>query len=127
MTTKDRNTWIGVSVLAAILLLWWYLRKRQTVTTQTSVKISGGGLNYQSNSLPQNQLGERLLRVCTYDNGLQISLDPGAVGGHCPPVYTDISGKSGTLVKDDVITLPSTGTTTAANGGLSGPVDVLSY
>jgi hypothetical protein len=116
MTNGERNTVVGLSLLAAIILLWWYLRKRQGVTTQTSVKITGGGLNYQSNSLPQNQMGERLLRICTYDSGATLSLNPGAVGGdHCPPVYTDVAGKSGNLLKDEVITLPSTGTTVAAS------------
>jgi hypothetical protein len=112
-TTK---TWSIVLLVVAILLLVLWLRKKQTTspstTTNTSVKTGGVTTNFPSRDESNNQL----LRVCTYDSGESLSLDPSAVGGHCPPVYTDIAGKTGYLVKDEIITLPQAGTFSGTPG-----------
>jgi hypothetical protein len=108
--TKNEQTWsvLILATLIALLALWLHKKKTAGATTQTSVTVQGQTTNFPS----RNDNNEVLLRVCTYDSGSQLTLDPGAVGGHCPPVYTDISGKSGNLVKDEVITVPQAGQNT---------------
>jgi hypothetical protein len=112
--TKDERTWSVLALATVILLLvLWLWKKRDmalipkppTTTTQTSVTLSGTTTQFGSRN-DQNQI---LLRICTYDSGAQLTLDPGAVGGHCPPVYADITGKAGNLLTDEVITIPNAG------------------
>src|SRR4029077_8635381 len=106
---KDERTWSVLALMVAILLLvlWLYKKRAATPgpTTQTSVTVGGSTTQFGS----RNDNNEILLRQCTYDSGAILTLDPGAVGGRCPPVYTDISGKSGVLQKDEVITIPNAG------------------
>jgi hypothetical protein len=114
-TTK---TWSVVLLVLAILLLVLWLRKKNataatsSTTTNTAVTVGSDTTQFPS----RNESNNQLLRVCTYDNGEQLSLDPGAVGGHCPPVYTDIAGRSGNLTKDEIITLPQAGTYSGTPG-----------
>jgi len=114
--TQTAKTWSVIGLILAILLLILYLmRKKQSATgvqTNTSVKIGGDVTQFPT----RNQNNAQLLRICTYDNGEQLSLDPGAVGGRCPVVYTDIAGKTGMLVKDEIITLPNAGNFTGDSG-----------
>jgi hypothetical protein len=114
--SQTSKTWSVVLLVVAILLLVLWLRKKHatasSTTTNTAVTVGSDTTQFPS----RNESNNQLLRVCTYDNGEQLSLDPGAVGGHCPPVYTDIAGKTGNLVKDEIITLPQAGTYTGTPG-----------
>ncbi len=112
--SKTARTWtILILTLVIIILILWLLRRKSSMMTNTSVKIGGDVSHFPT----RNETNERLLRICTYDSGEQLSLDPNAVGGHCPPVYTDIAGKTGNLVKDEIIALPQAGTFTGTPGG----------
>jgi hypothetical protein len=111
--TQTAKTWTILGLVLAILLLILYLnRKKTATTTNTSVNIGGASTQFPT----RNQNNAQLLRICTYDSGEQLSLDPGAVGGRCPVVYTDIAGKSGNLIKDEIITLPNAGNFTGDAG-----------
>jgi hypothetical protein len=114
--TQTAKTWSAIGLILAILLLILYLMRKKTppptTQTNTSVNINGDLTQFPT----RNQNNAQLLRICTYDSGEQLSLDPGAVGGRCPTVYTDIAGKSGNLVKDEIITLPNAGNYTGDSG-----------
>jgi hypothetical protein len=114
--TQTAKTWTILGLVLAILLLILYLNRKKaatpTTTTNTSVNIGGTTSQFPT----RNQNNAQLLRICTYDSGEQLSLDPGAVGGRCPVVYTDIAGKTGNLVKDEIITLPNAGNFTGDAG-----------
>ena len=109
--TRDQQTWSVLALLTAIVLLFlWLSKKRSTpapqTTTQTSVTLQG-----QTTNVPtRTDNNEIQLRVCTYDSGAQLTLNPLAVNGQaCPPVFADLTGKTGNLVKDEVITIPTAG------------------
>jgi hypothetical protein len=119
--TQTTKTWTVLGLVLAILLLVLWLRKKNAtapaptstgVMTNTTVTVGSDVTQYPS----RDESNNRLLRICTYDNGEQLSLDPNAVGGHCPPVYTDIAGKTGYLTKDEIITLPQAGTYSGTPG-----------
>jgi hypothetical protein len=113
--TQSEKTWTVVGLFLAILLLVLYLLRKKS-TTNTSVNIPDAS-NPVSNFPSRNANNNQLLRVCTYDSGESLSLDPAAVGGHCPPVYTDIAGKTGYLLKDEIIVLPQAGNFSGTPGG----------
>jgi hypothetical protein len=115
---RTAKTWTVLALaLIIVLLVLWLRKKHATVattstTTNTSVTVGSDTTQFPS----RNETNNQLLRVCTYDSGETLSLDPGAVGGHCPPVYTDLAGKTGYLVKDEIIVLPQAGTFSGTPG-----------
>ena len=108
--TKNERTWSVLILALIIALLVFWLRKKQAASAVTQTSVQVGNVTTQFPS--RNDNNQVLLRICNYDSGAQLTLDPGAVGGHCPPVYTDITGKSGNLVSDNVITVPNPGSNT---------------
>jgi hypothetical protein len=112
MTKGEQTGAILVLVTIIALLFLWLLKKKQTpapqTTTQTSVTLQGTTTTFPA----RNDNNEVTLRVCTYDSGAQLTLDPRATNGSiCPPVFIDITGKQGNLVKDALIVVPQSGQT----------------
>lgn len=106
--SKTEKSWSILLLAVVILLLFFWLRKKSAAGTQTQTAVTVGG---QTSTFPtRNDNNERLLRQCTYDSGKILTLDPlGAGGNACPPVYTDIAGNTGNLLKDEVIAIPQSG------------------
>ena len=112
---KTAKTWAVLVISVTLLLLLLWLRNKRITGAMTNTTVTIGGTDV-TKFPTRDETNARLLRICTYDNGEVLSLDPNAVGGHCPPVYTDIAGKTGNLVKDDIITLPQAGTFSGTPG-----------
>ena len=106
--TQTNKTWslVGLAVLALILVALLLRRKAKMTATQTSVNISGVGV---SQFPTRNNMNEALLRICSYDNNRQLSLDPGAAGGRCAPIFTSVDGSTKYLVRDEIIVIPQAG------------------
>ena len=121
--TRDEQTWSVLALLVTIVLLFlWLSKKRSTpapqTTTQTSVTLQG-----QTTTFPtRTDNNDIQLRICTYDSGAQLTLNPLAVNGQaCPPVFSDLTGKVGNLVKDEIVIIPTAGQNTFASNPPAGP------
>ena len=113
--TKSEQTWTVLSVVTLLALLYFWLKKKEsqpTTRTQTSVTLEGTTTSFPTRTDNNNVQ----LRICTYDSGAQLTLNPLSVNGNaCPPVYIDVTGKQGNLVKDELLAVPQAGQNTFAS------------